>query len=69
MLGRRYGAPGGREVARPRAIVLPDGPFSIIASTTRRSAALRQEPATADGWYLCSTLHGIDLRTPLRAGA
>ena len=53
--------------------VLPDGTvFGIIASTTAPfCATCDRSRLTADGmWYLCLyALRGIDLRTPLRAGA
>jgi cyclic pyranopterin phosphate synthase len=52
---------------------LPDGtPFGIIASTTTPFCqSCDRSRLTADGmWYLCLyAQRGIDLRTPLRAGA
>ncbi|MDE2322367.1 MAG: radical SAM protein, partial [candidate division NC10 bacterium] len=53
--------------------VLPDGTvFGIVASTTTPFCrTCDRSRLTADGiWYLCLYAHrGIDLRTPLRAGA
>lgn len=76
VLGRRYGriepvievswAPADR-------FVLPDGAvFGIIASTTTPfCSTCDRSRLTADGtWYLCLYAQkGLDLRTPLRAGA
>ena len=64
-----------RELSSPPAerFVLPDGTvFGIIASTTAPFCrSCDRSRLTADGmWYLCLYAQkGIDLRTPLRAGA
>jgi len=76
LLGRQYGRiKRVTEVSSAPAerFVLPDETvFGIIASTTAPfCATCDRSRLTADGmWYLCLyALHGIDLRTPLRAGA
>ena len=76
LLGRQYGRiePVGEVSSAPaERFVLPDGTvFGIIASTTAPfCSSCDRSRLTADGmWYLCLyALHGIDLRTPLRAGA
>jgi cyclic pyranopterin phosphate synthase len=64
-----------REISSAPAerFLLPDGtPFGIIASTTTPfCGSCDRSRLTADGmWYLCLyAQRGIDLRTPLRAGA
>jgi cyclic pyranopterin phosphate synthase len=75
-LGRRYGRiePIAEVSSAPaERFRLADGtPFGIIASTTAPFCArCDRSRLTADGtWYLCLyAQHGVDLRTPLRAGA
>ncbi len=64
---------GGRGSEPAERFRLPDGAtFGIIASTTAPfCGACDRSRLTADGtWYLCLYAQaGIDLRTPLRAGA
>jgi cyclic pyranopterin phosphate synthase len=76
LLGRQHGGiePVDEVSSAPaERFVLPDGTmFGIIASTTAPFChACDRSRLTADGmWLLCLyALHGIDLRTPLRAGA
>jgi cyclic pyranopterin phosphate synthase len=75
-LGTRAGAiepVPGRGSAPAERFRLPDGTtFGIIASTTAPFCrACDRSRLTADGtWYLCLyAQRGVDLRTPLRAGA
>jgi GTP 3',8-cyclase len=75
-LGRRYGRiePIVEDSTAPAdRYALPDGTvFGVIASTTAPfCASCDRSRLTADGmWYLCLYAQkGIDLRTPLRAGA
>jgi cyclic pyranopterin phosphate synthase len=76
LLGRRYGRiePVDEVSSAPaERFVLPDGTvFGVIASTTAPFCrACDRSRLTADGmWLLCLYApQGIDLRTPLRAGA
>ena len=75
VLTRRYGCiePIAAASAAPaNQFVLPDGTvFGIVASTTTPFCrTCDRSRLTADGtWYLCLyAQHGIDLRSPLRAG-
>ncbi|MDD5559509.1 GTP 3',8-cyclase MoaA [Candidatus Methylomirabilis sp.] len=75
VLTRRYGhiEPVAPVSAAPAdRFVLPDGTvFGIVASTTTPFCrTCDRSRLTADGtWYLCLyAQHGIDLRSPLRAG-
>ena len=76
VLTRQYGhiEPVAAVSAAPAdRFVLPDGTvFGIVASTTTPFCrTCDRSRLTADGtWYLCLyAQHGIDLRSPLRAGA
>ena len=76
VLTRQYGRiePVAAVSAAPAdRFVLPDGTvFGIVASTTTPFCrTCDRSRLTADGtWFLCLyAQHGIDLRTPLRAGA
>jgi len=76
VLTRQYGhiEPVAPVSAAPAdRFVLPDGTvFGIVASTTTPFCrTCDRSRLTADGtWYLCLyAQHGIDLRSPLRAGA
>jgi cyclic pyranopterin phosphate synthase len=76
LLGRHYGRiePVDEVSSAPaERFVLPDGTvFGVIASTTAPfCSTCDRSRLTADGmWYLCLyARHGIDLRTPLRAGS
>ena len=76
VLARQYGCIepiAAASTAPADRFVLPDGTvFGIVASTTTPFCrTCDRSRLTADGtWYLCLyAQHGIDLRSPLRAGA